>query len=514
MLGFLRRMLEKREKEREKAVTSLNTPLEQIKMSPILNDNIAVCRKIFADMDIVSYKEVVSDGRLQQRYFLVFCDGMIDREIVNDNLITPLMQVSPDPDVEVTDALRKSIINICDACLSDSFKEVVEAVTSGDTAVFAEGCDKAVILNTRECAGRAVQEPENEKVIGGPKEGFTEGLLKNLSLVIKRVRSNELKTKLLTVGRVTETRVCICYLENVVNKNILNDVIKKIQSIEIDGVLDSNYIVELIRDNRLSPFRTVGYTERPDSLVAKLLEGRIAIMVDGTPMVLTLPYLFIENFQSSEDYYFSFYYSSFSRMLRMAAFLLTISIPAFYIAIVAYHQEMLPLPLLIRIAMEQQRVPFPAAIEAVIMLLIFDVLRETGVRMPSSIGQTLSIVGALVIGQAAVEASLVSAPMIIVVASTGITSLLVPKLNSPIVVYRFFFLLLAATFGFFGLAIGFSIMIIHINNLTSFTVEQTMLDGTLKLQNLKDIFVRSPWHTMKERPDRLTDNLTRKAGEN
>ena len=146
--------------------------------------------------------------------------------------------------------------------------------------------------------------------------------------------------------------------------------------------------MELIRDNRLSPFRTVGYTERPDSLVAKLLEGRIAIMVDGTPMVLTLPYLFIENFQSSEDYYFSFYYSSFARMLRMAAFLLTISIPAFYIAIVAYHQEMLPLPLLIRIAMEQQRVPFPAAIEAVIMLLIFDVLRETGVRMPSSIGQT------------------------------------------------------------------------------------------------------------------------------
>ena len=209
--------------------------------------------------------------------------------------------------------------------------------------------------------------------------------------------------------------------------------------------------MELIRDNRYSAFRTVGYTERPDTAIAKMLEGRIIVLVDGSPMVLSIPYLFVENFQRSEDYYFNFYYSSFARILRMAAFLLTISIPAFYIAVVAYHHEMLPLPLMTRIAMEQQRVPFPSAIEAVIMIFIFDMLRETGVRMPSSIGHTLSIVGALVIGQAAVEASLVSAPMIIVVAATGITNLLVPKLNAPIIVYRFFFLFLSSVLGFSAL---------------------------------------------------------------
>lgn len=229
-------------------------------------------------------------------------------------------------------------------------------------------------------------------------------------------------------------------------------------------------------------------------------------------MVLTLPYLFIENFQSSEDYYFSFYYTSFARMLRICAFVLTVAVPGLYIAVAAFHQEMLPLQLLMRIALERQSVPLPAAVEAVVMLLVFDLLRETGIRMPSNIGQALSIVGALVIGQAAVEASLVAAPMIIVVAATGITSLLVPRLNAPIILWRLLLLLMASSFGFFGLTIGISIMAIHINNLTSFGVEQASLTGNFKFQSIKDIIIRAPWAKMLQRPDKLTDNKTRQTG--
>ena len=241
------------------------------------------------------------------------------------------------------------------------------------------------------------------------------------------------------------------------------------------------------------------------------MEGRIAIIVDGSPMVLTLPYLFIENFQSGEDYYFNFYYTTFSRLLRIGAFLLTIIVPGLYIATAAFHQEMMPLTLLIRVAQERQSVPLPAAAEAVIMLLVFDVLRETGVRMPSNIGQTLSIVGALVIGQAAVEAKLVAAPMIIMVAATGITGLLVPRINSPIIFWRFLILFLSSTFGFFGLSIGIALLIIHINNLTSFGIEQTTLSGCYRFQSIKDIFIRAPINLMIKRPKDITSNETRQV---
>ena len=211
--------------------------------------------------------------------------------------------------------------------------------------------------------------------------------------------------------------------------------------------------------------------------------------MDGSPWCSAYPICFVENFQSSEDYYFNFYYSSFENPSHGGCFADHINTRFLYSGC-AYHHET-PLPLMTRIAMEQQ-VPLPSAIEAVIMIFIFDMLRETGVRMPSSIGHTLSIVGALVIGQAAVEASLVSAPMIIVVAATGITSLLVPKLNAPIIVYRFFFLFLSSVLGFFGFTIAMSIMIIHILNLTSSGVDQVQLDGSLKLHKSKDTFARMP----------------------
>lgn len=237
-------------------------------------------------------------------------------------------------------------------------------------------------------------------------------------------------------------------------------------------------------------------------VAAKLLEGRIAIFLDGTPVVLTVPYLFIENFQSSEDYYMNFFYTSFSRMLRILGFFMTITVPGFYIAIVAFHHEMLPTPLLINIASERTGVPLPAAAEAFIMLIVFDILRETGVRMPSNIGQALSIVGALVIGQAAVEARLVAAPMIIIVGITGITGLLVPRMNAPIIFVRIFILIGSSIFGLFGMMLTLCALFIHMLNLDSFGVSQLTPSGRLQFQEIKDIVIRAPWWTMIQRPRR------------
>lgn len=516
MFQFFKKLRAKTKKSQavEEKIAKWNEPFENCKFSSSLDENIAVVKKLFCDVDIVRYKMINEGAKDSLRYFLVFFDGVVNSEIINDNIVSPLMTIRLSATDSPIDALIGGVVQVGESRKIDSFKQVIQSVMYGDTILFAEGCNHAAAFNTKQFALRSIMEPDNEKVLSGPRDGFTESLMQNLSQIVRRLRTHELKTRMLSLGKRTHTAVCVCYLDSLIDKNILAELFRRLSNIDIDGVLDENYITELIRDHRYTSFRTTGYTERPDVVIAKLLEGRIAILVDGSPVALTIPYLFIENFQSNEDYYFSFYYTSFARLLRIAAFLLTIAVPGLYIAVVAFHQEMMPLQLLMRIALERQSVPLPAAIEAVIMLGVFDILRETGIRMPSNIGQALSIVGALVIGQAAVEASLVAAPMIIVVAATGITSLLVPKLNAPITYWRMILLVMASAFGFFGLTVGLSLLLIHINNLSSFGVEQISLKGSFKFQDSKDIFIRAPWWTMRNRPERLSRNKVRQTGGN
>ena len=509
---FFKKPRERKIQNLEKQVEHWNTSLDDLKIKSSLDENITIIKKLFENMDMMRYKTIQMKGKSEKRYFLAFCDGVVDSEIINTHIVKPLMTLTPTGGDSLLEALLSSVVQVGESKIVDNFKNVVENVTYGDTILFAEGCNQAAILNTKHFALRSISEPDNEKILGGPREGFTESLTQNLSQIIRRLRTHEFKTKFITLGRITQTSICLCYIDSVVDKGVLQELFRRLEQIDIDGVLEENYISENIRDNRYSTFRTTGYTERPDVVVGKLLEGRIAMLVDGSPLVFTAPYFFIENFQSNEDYYYSFYYTSFSRFLRICAFFLTVAVPGFYLAVVAFHQEMLPVQLLMKLALERQSVPLPAAIEAVIMLLVFDILRETGMRMPSSVGHALSIVGALVIGQSAVEASLVAAPMIIVVAATGITGLLIPKLNAPIIFWRILILLMSATFGFYGLTIGLSLLFIHMSNLTSFGVEQLSLPGSFQFQNIKDIFIRAPWFKMVERPRSLTRNRVRQSG--
>ena len=465
-------------------------------------------KKLFQDVEIMRYRYITENGR--KEIAIVFSDGLVGSERINDNILRPLMETKDLP--QGSDRVKRlidEVIQISEAEITDSFRKIVAAVTYGDTILFAEGCREAAILNTKSFPLRAVTEPDSEKNLSGPREGFTESIMQNVSMLRRRARTNDFKIRNMTLGRKSHTAVMVCYFDGVVNRCALEAVLARLSQIDIDAVLDTNYVTELIRDHRFSMFRTTGYTERPDVAMGRMLEGRIVVMVDGSPNVMTVPYLFVENFQASEDYYLSFYYTSFSRILRMLGFFLTISVPGLYLAVVAFHHEMLPSPLLINITAARSGAPLPAAVEAFVMLIVFDILRETGVRMPTNIGQALSIVGALVIGQAAVEAKLVAAPMIIVVAITGITSLLVPKLNAPVIYLRLFVLLLSSMFGFFGLTMSLSLVLIHLLGLTSFGVPSVSLDGDLRLNRVKDIAIRAPWWDQVLRPVDLTDNRTR-----
>ncbi|MEM1483263.1 spore germination protein [Oscillospiraceae bacterium PP1C4] len=506
-------MFEFHKKNKQKAVddkvNNLNQKMEDNVLSTSLETNVSFLKKIFQDDDTVIIRHIQNNYDKSLKYCAAYCDGLINSLIINENIIKPLMLSEIKAGNDLMETVINQVVLINDAQKVTSFKSIIEAITYGDTILFLDGSPEALILSTKGFVTRSTAEPDSEKILSGPREGFTESLIINLSLIHRRLRTNELKMKFKSFGRRTNTKACICYLDHIVNKKILKELYRRLDQIDIDGILDTNYFTELIRDCPASPFRVTGYTERPDVVVGKLLEGRIAIFLDGTPVVITVPYLFIENFQSSEDYYLSFFYTSFSRMIRMLGFFLTISVPAFFIAVVAYHQEMLPTPLLINVASERASVPLPAAIEAFIMLLVFDILRETGIRMPSNVGQALSIVGALVIGQAAVEAKLVASPMIIVVATTGITSLLVPKMNAPITFIRMTLLSLASLLGLFGVILGLCGLFVHMLNLSSFGIPQLTPTGNLQYQELKDTIIRAPWWQMITRRKVLSQDKVR-----
>ncbi len=504
----------KEEKRRQflyNKVNDLNKNFNNSIIYESLEMNIKNIKKLFKDDNTLIIREFEShDTNLH--FTLLYCQGLVNSELINENIISPLMNISNtmNNNENIISTIIKSVVLIDSIKRTNKLKDIIEDVTYGDTILFVDGFKEALILNTKQFIQRSVTEPEGEKIILGPREGFTETLITNLSLVRRKLRTNKLKFKYLKVGRDTNSRVCICYIDGIAEYEKINELCKKLSKIKIDGLIDTNYINELITDKKASPFHSMGYTERPDVVVGKILEGRIAIFLDGTPVVLTVPYLFIENFQNSEDYYTDYYYSSFSRILRILGFVFAISVPAIYIAISGFHQEMFPTPLFINIAFDRQTVPLPASLEVFIMLLVFDILKETGMRMPNNIAQALSIVGAIVIGQAAVEAKLVASTMVIVVSFTGITSLLIPRLSTPIVVIRLVLLILSSTLGLFGFIIGISILIIHIFNLTSLGVPQVSLSGDLKFQKLKDTFIRAPWWKMQTRPTSITNNIWRR----
>jgi spore germination protein KA len=513
---MLRRLfLKDKQKIIDNKVEGLNEELENSDLFSSLDKNIETISKLFVDVDILRLKHITNNHDNSLNYCIVYCDGVVDSAIINDSIIKPLMLSSvPVTASNPIDTILNQIVQINESKKTTKLKDIIESITYGDTILFVDGSAEAIALNTKSFQTRAITEPDSEKNLNGPREGFTETLMMNLSLIRRKVLTPELKMKFYTLGRRTKVKACICYMDGIVDKEVLAELYRRLDKIDIDAVLDTNYITELIRDSRWSPFRTTGYTERPDVVIGKILEGRIAVFLDGTPFVLTVPYLFIENFQSSDDYYLSFFYSSISRLLRILGFLLTLSIPGLYIAIVAFDQEMMPLPLFISIATARSSVPLPASPEAFIMIIVFDILRETGVRMPTNIGQALSIVGALVIGQAAVEAKLVAAPMIIVVALTGITSLLVPKMNAPVMYLRMTLLLLSSIFGFFGFVLGAAVILIHVINLRSMGIPQVLLSGKLQYQEIKDIAIRAPWWQMIMRPSFAKDKVRLNDGEN
>jgi len=366
----------------------------------------------------------------------------------------------------------------------------------------------------KEWPNRGVQEPVAESLVRGPREGFTETLRFNTSLIRRRIRTPRLKFDMSEVGLHTKTHICVTYIDGLVNPATVAEIKRRVQDIEIDGVLESGYIEDYIKDDYRTPFVLLDRTERPDKVCAALLDGRAAIVVDNTPFALIAPAVFPEFMQSTEDYYEG---TEYIRPFRWLALIMTLTLPSLYVAITTFHQEMIPSSLALSIAAQREGVPFPAVVEALIMEVIFDLLREGGLRMPQPLGSVMGIVGAVVIGQAAVAAGIVSPFIVIIVAGTAISSFLIPNYSSSFAIrlLRYPMLFLAGAFGLVGIFLGLMFLLLHLASLRSFGVPYLYPLAPAVPGEWQDVFIRAPWWKMVWRPRlfRSPDRRRQPAGQ-
>ncbi len=487
-----------------------------------LADNLAqneqAIKEVLGDSeDVIIRRFKVGMG--EANAFILFIEGMADKTFIADYIMKSLMFTESQavfPHSAGTGLLE--LIKDCFLAAGEvkevkDLDEVLSEVIFGDTAIFVDGSDRALVVSSKGFPSRGVEEPETETVVRGPREGFTEVLRTNTTLMRRILKTPGLRFEVVTVGRKTRTKVCLAYLKGVCRESIVCELRKRLERIDTDAILDSGYIEQFIEDAPNSLFATIGTTERPDVAAGKILEGRVALIVEGSPMVLTVPYLFIEGFQTSEDYTSRVYFMSLVRVLRFLAFFITVYLPGLYIALTTYHQEMVPTSLLISMASAREGVPFPALVEVLGMGVVFEFIREAGIRMPRPVGQAVSIVGALVIGEAAVLAGLVGAPVIIVTALTAITIFIIPSKLDAATVLRLGFTLAAGVAGFYGILLLTLVVFIHLVALRSFGIPYMSPLAPLLLHDLKDLFIRAPLWTLDTRPGNIgRDNPVRQAG--
>jgi spore germination protein KA len=440
---------------------------------------------------------------------VIYTDGLADDKLITNFILESFtidakeIPAAPEAQLEHNPiAYLKNLVNLGDIREATDLDDVVITVLSGDTAILVDGEDTGILADTRGWRDRGVTEPSSQTVVRGPREGFSETLRTNTALIRRKIKDSNLWMETMRIGRVTKTDVSIMFINGIANEKVVQEVRTRLQRIDIDGILESGNIEELIQDVTYTPFPTMFHTERPDAVAGGLLEGRVAILVDGTPFVLTVPALFAQFFQASEDYYQHSDFSSILRILRYVSFFIALVAPSVYIAITTFHQEVLPSPLLLGLAAQREGVPFPAFIEALVMEITFEILREAGVRMPRSIGQSISIVGTLVIGQAAVEAGLVSPAMVIIVSITAIANFVFPAFNMAITIrlLRFPLMGLAASFGLYGITIGLIAIVLHLCSLRSFGVPYMSPFGPFVAADQKDAILRFPIWGNQTRP--------------
>lgn len=493
----------KKKKNQEKSYLdySFLYELKGVFISSELEKNKKMLEDYFKDCSDIIIKPFQIENGIHA--LAISVDGMVDNDLMTEAMKS-LMSI----EIETSDItkMKEKVIPFAEVNETNNFSDLMLGILNGELGILVDKNTQSLLISMRGYKTRSIAEPETESAVRGPREGFIESLRVNTSMIRRKLKTPHLKTKAYRMGRYTCTDVALVYIDNIIDPNLVKEADRRLNMIDIDGILESGYIEELIQDNIYSPFPQFKYSERPDTVSAALLQGKFAIFVDGTPDVLIAPTVFINLMQASEDYYERFMAATLIRWLRFLFLFLALTTPAFYIAFSTHHQDIIPTTLLLSIIAAHESIPFPAIFEALIMEVTFEALREASVRLPKTIGQAVSILGALVVGQAAVEAGIVSAPMVIVVSVTGIASFTIPTFNAGIAIrmLRFPIMFAASLFGIFGIFMSLLLVLGHLANLKSFGVPYLSPLAPLRIKDLKDAVVAAPWPFMKERPEYVT----------
>ena len=431
-------------------------------------------------------------------YVEVTVNNLTIEESVIGKLINRLWSMEPDEQYEY---ISDNALGITDVNELSEFDDVIMGIMIGDGVVLIDGYDKAIKIKSKGYPMMGVSESKIEKVMRGSKEGFSDALKCNTALVRKRIRSDRLKVKEKIIGKTTNTTVAIVYVEGLARESVLKEIDRRLSELQIEGMTDSGIIEQLTEESVLSPFPQYQTTERPDKAAMEVLNGRVILFVDNTPVALLLPTSYGNFFQTADDYYNRFHVVTFARIIRYVAAMLAMTFPAMYLAVVTYHPEILPTSLVMTLASARTNVPFPALVEVLLMELAFELLREAGVRIPGPMGSTIGIVGGLIIGQAAVTAGVVSPIIVIVVALTALASFAVPneELSSAYRILKYFAIFMAGVYGFFGIIMAWLFIIGHLSRLKSFGFPYLMPSAAADINggnDLKDFLVRYPISAM------------------
>jgi spore germination protein KA len=474
-----------------------------------LSVNEAYLKKTIGESFDTKYRNLKIPAFNNSEALIVYISGMIDARVVDETILEPLMKCSnlPESKIHIKSAEYISVLmekTVFTAAVKETklWKEICDGILEGDTVLFIDQCETALILTTRKYAERAITEPETESEIRSPRDGFTENIQTNASLIRRRIKDYSLRFDNRILGERSKTAVSVVYIGNLVDGSLLNEVKSRLDRIKIDAILGSAVIEEMIEDAPFSLFPKLANTERPDKVCAALLEGRVAILIDNEPFALVLPVVFWQFFASGGDYYERYFYATFIRWIRYIALFFSVSASSIYVLLTSFHQEMLPTALALKIAEGRSGVPFPAVAEAFIMEIIMEIMKEAGLRMPSKFGQTVSIVGTLVLGQAAVTAGLVGPLLLIVIAVAAISSFAISAytMSNALRIIRFPLLFLTAFLGVFGFLGGIIIIFLHLMSLRSFGSAYLAPVIPFEKSGSKDVFIRAPWWKMTNRP--------------
>ncbi|WP_223701608.1 spore germination protein [Sutcliffiella deserti] len=447
---------------------------------------------------------------------LCYLESTTEIKLIMEQIQDPIINIAPGGiEQAILSNSKKELTRLFSSsqlAFSEKWEDVGQKLVAGYAVIIVEQISTFCFVLVKSTPSRSITEPTTQTIIRGPKDGFVEDLPTNLGILRSRIKNPNLCFQDFFIGEDTQTRVTLGFISNIVNDKILKEVTKRVEEIKTYAIFESSNIEEMIADKTFTPFPLVYNSERPDTIASHLVSGKVCIFIDGTPFVLTAPATFQDFFSISEDYYQPFFMATFLRIIRYFSFIIALLLPSLFVAIITYHHEMIPTALIASIISQREGIPFPAVIEAFIMEITFEILREAGIRMPRAVGQTVSIVGGLVIGQAAVEAGVVSSFMVIIVALTAIASFVSPVYNLAIStrLLRFLFLILGGSLGFYGIMLGLIFMIGHINSLRSFGVPYLTPVSPFKLTDQEDVFFRLPYYMMKQRPSYLKTKQPKK----